>query len=105
MPDIILKEFYLEQAKIKANYRYKYEVIDLKHELPDTIVLTSDELNNKILIQYQQKKLLRVMEKEKYKKIKKFVPDFKYSGILMNDQDLFFTSLLAQPLTISVYRK
>ncbi len=106
LPDIIEKEFYYDQAHIKQDMLYTYQVIDEKsNKLPSTIVLTNAEINDKILKLSLQKKLLRKIEQEKYRKVVIFSPDFTYSKIMVNDKDYYFSGLLAAPLTISIYRK
>ncbi len=106
IPDIIQKEFYFSQYNIKQDNRYAYQVIDYtSNMLPKIIVLTNSEINDKLLKDTPQKKLLRRFEKEGYKKRVIFLLDFKYSRVFLNDVDYYFSGLLAAPITTTVFER
>jgi hypothetical protein len=106
LPDILQKEFYFDQYKIKQNNLFTYVVIDEKtKKLPYIIVLTNADINKTLLKESSQKKLLRRLEEEKFKKIAVFSPKLTYLYTFINDQDYYFSALLASPRTITVYRK
>lgn len=105
LPDIILKEFY-QREYMNVQLRYKYEVISSKNEtLPKVIIITNDQIYKKIMKYSEKTELVKRLEKENYKKVASFTPDFTYYKFIGTDEDYFFSALLPSPLTISIYKK
>ncbi|MEK7502625.1 MAG: glycosyltransferase [Patescibacteria group bacterium] len=106
LPDIIVKEFYLKQYGNDYPSIYKYEVINSKVlNLPKTIILTNDEIEKKYVLKSEKKDLVLRLNKEGYKKIMQFKPDFKYFKVLNNEFDFYMSGFAISPNSISVFSK
>ncbi|MBU3978188.1 hypothetical protein KKE68_00620 [Patescibacteria group bacterium] len=106
LPNIIVKEFYSNQYNKKLKSLYAYKIIDGKTKnLPRIVVITNGEIQMKMLKQSVKKNLINRLQKEGYKKIATFSPDLAYYKLFLNDIDYYNTSIIALPLTISVYKK
>ncbi len=104
LPDIIQKEFYLQQYGVKQNFKYKYQIIDSNNKkLPHLIIISNGEIETKILKKSSKKQLMERLEKEGYKKIAFFTPAYKNYKI--NNTDFYFSWLIASPNTISIFKK
>jgi hypothetical protein len=101
IPDILQKEFYFNQYNIKNDNKYLYEIVDSKTaKLPSVVVITNDDLENKLLIKSPKKDLVNRLKNEKYIKVKVF-----RQKTILNDIDYQLTGLLASPANISVFIK
>ncbi len=104
IPDIIQKEFYFDQYNINQEKRYKYQIIDAESgSLPQYIVITSGDIEKKLVKESPKKDLLNRLSKEKYIILISFSPiAIKYLP-LINDVDYYFSWLGAPPLTTTIY--
>ncbi len=106
LPDIIVKEFYLNQYGRGQNNVYKYEVVKSSTKnFPKIIVLTNDNMEYKYLIKSDKKELVRKLKKENYKIIARFKPDFKYFRYFGTELDFYMSGILLTPDTVTVYEK
>ena len=106
IPDITQKEFYFKQYDVAQRNLYGYEVIDsTSRKLPSLIIITSDEINERVLKKSDQKDLVHRLKKEGYKKVIVFRPDFRYFALFGTELDYYVGSIVAAPLTTSIYRK
>ena len=106
LPDIIVKEFYLNQYGRGQNNVYKYEVVKSSTKnFPEIIVLTNDNMEYKYLIKSDKKELVKKLKKENYKIIAQFKPDFKYFKYFGNELDFYLSGIILTPDTITVYEK
>lgn len=106
VPDIIQKEFYFNQYKVKNNNMYRYELINSKsNKLPSIIVVTSDDMEGKLIKTSAKKDLAKRLRKEGYKKVVVFSPDFKYYKALGNEEDFYLAGIVTIPVNTSIYKK
>lgn len=104
IPDVIQKEFYFTQSGGGANNRFTYRVIDSKTaRLPQVIVMTNGEIDEKYARTSPKKDLIARLTKEKYKKIRTFYPDLGYQ--YLSDLDYYYSWLIPSPYTTTVYIK
>ena len=106
IPDIIQKEFYFKQYNIPHRNLYNYVLVDsVSKNLPSIVVITSGELETKVYKTSPKKSLIARIEKEGYKKIVVFYPDFRYYKFLGNNIDYAFTGMVVSPPTTAIYKK
>jgi len=106
LPDLVLKEFYLKQYGIKQEFNYSYLVLNPSfNHLPKYIILTNEQFDKKYLIKSDTKIILEKINKQKYKKIVQFIPNFKYLRIFTNDLNYQMSGLIQSPITLSIYEK
>lgn len=106
IPDITLLEFYSKERSLNKNYLYKYEVIGATSKiLPNTIILTSVDLDKKYLKMSSKQSLLIRMEKEGFKKIKTFSLNYKFYDLFSNRFNILYWNLVPGPSEISIYQK
>lgn len=106
LPDLIVKEFYLNQYSRTRDNRFEYKVINSRSvNLPKTIVLSNDEIERKYLKKSDKKDLVYRLKRENYKKIAEFKPNFKYFNILNNEFDFYISGFSIAPNNISVFSK
>jgi glycosyltransferase involved in cell wall biosynthesis len=106
LPDIIVKEFYLNQYGIKTNANFRYTVVSSKSStLPKVLVITNDEIESLYLQKSDKKELVSRLWKDGYKIVVKFQPDFKYYNVFGGELEYFISGLIQAPNTISVYEK
>ncbi|GEM_PF-160307 len=106
LPDVIIKEFYLNQYGKARNNKFGYEIINSRSvNLPKIIVLSSDEIERKYLKKSDKKDLASRLKRENYEKIAESKPDFKYFNILNNELDFYMSGFAIGPNSISVFSK
>lgn len=106
LPNIVEKEFYLNQYKVKSNFLYKYEIVNSKTKsLPDIVIITNDEVEEKYVKISEKKNLIKRIKEENYVRRAVFRPDFRYLKIFNGEFEYFMSSLIQAPNTISVYEK
>ena len=106
LPDLVVKEFYLKQYGIKQDFNYSYNILNPSFKnLPKYIILTNEQFDTKYLIKSEGKMILERINKQNYKKISQFAPDFKYLRIFTNDLNYQISGLIQSPITISIYEK
>lgn len=106
LPDLIVKEFYLNQYGKDRNNMFGYKIINSRSvNIPKTIVLSNDEIESKYLKRSDKRDLVVRLKKENYKKIAEFKPNFKYFNILNNELDFYTSGFAIAPNSISVFSK
>jgi hypothetical protein len=102
LPDVALREYYLNASNKYANTNYKYKVLDaLSEKLPKVVVVTNRYVHEKYLIKSAKKDLLQRLKKEKYKVIKEFMPNPQLYKLFYNDLDYYLSGLnFVLPVTI-----
>jgi len=106
LPDVVVKEFYLNQYGKALDNRFRYEIVNSKSaNLPKVVVLSNDEIERRYLKKSDKKDLAYRLKKENYKKIAESKPDFKYFNILNNELDFYMSGFAIAPNSISVFSK
>jgi hypothetical protein len=106
LPNIILKEFYLEQYGVGIDANFKYNVINSRSAfLPKVLVITNDELEKSYLRKSDKTNLVNRLKNNGYKVIVRFKPDFKYFKIFNDELEYYMSGLVQAPNTISIYEK
>ncbi len=106
LPDLVIKEFYLNQYDKERSNKFVYEIINSRSiDLPKTIVVSNADIESKYAIKSDKKDLVARLKKEKYRKIAEFKPNFKYFNILNNEFDFYISGFAVAPNEISVYEK
>lgn len=107
LPDIIQKEFYFNQYNVKQENRYTYQIIDSRsNRLPSVIILTNGETEAKLLKKSPKKNLIKRLEREGYKKLAVFYPDFTYYKIYATEIDYYLSGgLVMSPVITTVFMK
>lgn len=102
LPDIVLREYYLNASDEHARTNYKYEVVDKSlKELPKIVIITNRYLDDKYLIKSPKKELIRRLKSENYKIINEFIPDRQLYKLFSNDRDYYLSGLnFVFPVTI-----
>lgn len=100
LPDIIVKEFYLNKNRI-----YNYQIIDSKTSLlPDTIVITNKEFDLNYLQESDKKNLIKRLNVEGYKMVREFKPS-KILYAIMGNEFAFYSSGIVPIPTITIYSR
>lgn len=106
LPDLVIKEFYLKEYGINQKFNYNYLVLNPPFKnLPKYIILTNEEFDAKYLINSEGKMILEKINRQNYKKVSQFTPDFKYLRIFTNDLNYQISGLIQSPITLSIYEK
>lgn len=102
LPDIVLKEYYLNLTTKNAKTRYSYRVINnMSDKLPKIIIITNRYVDEKYLIKSSKKDLLMRMKKENYKIIAEFLPNKVLYKLFGNHRDYYLSGLnFILPVTI-----
>lgn len=104
LPDMIVKEFYLEQYEVKQQGQFAYQVISSKSQtMPEYVVVTNDQVEKKLLKISPKNDLVDRLEREGYEKRAVFTPFDTLNKV--SDVDYYFSWLLAAPQTVSVFEK
>lgn len=105
-PDFLLKEFYEKVYFPNTKTVYKYVAYDQNtRELPDVIIMNNLEHNLKYAKDLPRNKVYFRMQKERYKLIAKFTPNFGYYRYFGDDIDFGFSGLMAVQNSISIFQK
>jgi hypothetical protein len=104
IPDFVLKDFYEKDYRKSYDNYYTYDIIDVNTiNLPNYVILTSSH-DNQYILNPSATHILKILQKQKYKKIASFSPNLTYYS-KMNDEVTFMTSgLIAVPLSIDIYK-
>jgi hypothetical protein len=105
LPDVILKDFYLQQYSKQGENLYRYQVVNYKEKLPKVVIVTNGELESNFWIKSDRTNLTKQLIKEKYKVVQVFKPDFKYFPTLRDRFDLYLSGLVPIPDNIVIYEK
>jgi len=104
IPNLLKKEFYFNESNLGKNNLYKYEIINSEtKKIPKVIVVTNDEIENRLYINSPKNNLTRRLINEGYKKSAVFRLSKPYYKI--SDVDYYLSWITAAPLTITVYIK
>lgn len=106
LPDIVLLEFYESERNPKGRYIFNYEVIGLDTKiLPDTIIITEEDLDRKYSIVSLKQNLLKRLNREGYVNIKNFSLDYRFYDYFSDKINLFYWNLVPGPSEISIYKR
>ncbi|MEK7571941.1 MAG: glycosyltransferase [Patescibacteria group bacterium] len=107
LPDLIQQEFYYSQYDVRNNNVYRYKLVaSTSKELPVYVVITNDVMEERLVKKSPKNDLVHRLEKEKYKKIADFSPNFTYYEVFGTREDFYLSGLLvASPERISLYHK
>lgn len=105
LPDVILKDFYLQQYGVKNTPLFSYKVVGYKDKLPKIMIISSDNLETKFWLKSDKTNLVKKINKDGYKVVKRFEPDFKYFSTPRDRFDLSLSGLIPIPDSISIYEK
>ena len=105
-PDYILKDFYYQQYDSNYKNYYNYHIVDTySKNLPEYIILSNVNYEQKYYKFSNKNNLVARLKKEKYHKIAYFTWEFSLYGIFDNYFYYPFLGLYAYPEGISVYKK
>lgn len=106
LPHVIQKEFYFNEYKKGKDNNYRYKIVDnTTVRLPSILVVTNDDIENKLLKQSPKKALLKRLKKDGYKRIAVFTPDFAYLNYFASDIDYYLSGVVTSPVNTSIYKK
>lgn len=106
LPDIVIREFYEKQYKVKKKYNFKYEIIDYKtKKLPPVVILSNADFEYKNRSKSTKKKLVERLLREKYHEIAGFSPKLELYKFFTNDINFVMVGMTTVPKRISVYKK
>jgi len=106
LPDIILKEFYLEQYRVGIAANFKYTIVNSQSvSLPKVLVMTNDDLEKLYLRKSDKTNLVKRLNNNGYKIVARFRPDFKYFKLFDDELEYYMSGLVQAPNTISIYEK
>lgn len=102
LPDVVLKEYYLNISDKYAKTNYKYEVVSASTmNLPEVIVITNRHVHEKYLIKSPKKNLLDRLRRDNYKVVGEFRPSSDLYHFFGNDRDYYLSGLnFVLPVTI-----
>jgi glycosyltransferase involved in cell wall biosynthesis len=103
IPDVLLKDYYLQNKSNNINYKFK--IVDSKTlNLPQTLVVTNFDFDKVMVRDSEKRKLMSRVFINKYKKIDSFLSNFLIIDKVFNYNDIYFAGLI--PLTsIDIYKK
>ncbi|MBI5122696.1 glycosyltransferase family 39 protein [Candidatus Roizmanbacteria bacterium] len=105
LPDLIINEYYTLQKYPKYSAKYNYIIVDPStKKLPEIIVLTRTELNEKWEINSPKKQLLKRIRGEHYQQVAEFTFPRPIFEIFSNELNIFSTSVIASS-TITIFEK
>ncbi len=106
LPDLVVKEFYFKQYKIENNNKYKYKIIQTSDKTyPEYVILTNVGIESMYKHNSETKDIYKNLQKNKYKLIKEFSPNFKYLFLFTNDLNYYMAAIVQSPVEISIYKK
>jgi len=102
LPDIVLKEYSLKEAKIPSQTTYNYQVIvENSPSLPSLVIITNPQTASFQKVSPKKDLLLR-LKKEGYVLLKEFSPDWQWYKIFGDELNFFVANLVPVP-TIDLY--
>lgn len=105
LPNFILKDYYLSDRFGQDKAKYNYVILDnLYGKKIDYIVVTNKETEN-YMLQSFKKDFVRSINMEKYKEVYTVRQTFPFLGYFRGNLDYFFSGLVQEPLSISIYKK
>lgn len=106
LPNIIVKEFYLDQYKKKNTNFYTYQRVDSKSKTLPLIVIVSDaDVSRKVLLHSTKNDLVKRLEDEGYQKTFEVTPDERFLKAFTNDIAYYLAGNAANPTSITIYKK
>lgn len=104
LPDVVLKEYYLNNNyNTKVNFEYK--IVDKQtKKLPEYIIITNDFDDLSYVDKSEKKELVARLNKERYKKIKIFNANLKYFNLNSDKLLLNITNIIPVPVVISIHK-
>jgi glycosyltransferase involved in cell wall biosynthesis len=106
IPDIILKEYYFNESKIKYPYKFRYLIIDAKSQnLPPVVIVTNHEIENELFKKSAKNDLIQRLKKNKYKNIAHFTPELIHFKKYGTEKDFFLAGIIPAPLSITIFQK
>jgi len=105
LPDVILKDYYMKDSKLKSHTLYSYIVIDQSaKQLPPYIIITNADYAEKYLKTSAKKDLLTRISKDNYRKIAEFYPNLKLYYLFNNELNYYLSGLVATG-PIEIYQR
>ncbi len=105
LPDIVLKEYYLNALDKYVKTDYLYKIINASSEsLPKIVIVTNRYVHEKYLIRSSKKDLLARLKKENYRIVGEFKPNPQLYNLFRNDLD-YYQSGLNFVLPVTIYEK
>jgi hypothetical protein len=106
LPDVVLKEYYFQQHDKNYKSMYKYaEISSSSNKFPKYVIVTNDFDNFNYSKYSPKKELVKVLNFEKYNKIKEFSPNLKFYNLFADKLYFLVANILPIPVTISIYEK
>ncbi len=104
-PDFILKEYYQKQEDPKFDTYFEYKIVDVFIEsLPSYIIITNRVLHKDYFRNSSKKKLIKRLEKEKFKIVAEFKTPEKINNYFGNELNTYLSGLNAS-LPITVFKR
>jgi hypothetical protein len=102
LPDVILKEYYLNMSDEHMKANYTYEVIGaLSEKLPKIIIISNRYVHEDYMTRSSKKNLLDRLKRENYKIIGEFMPSTQIYKLFHNNRDYYLSGLnFVFPVTI-----
>jgi len=106
LPNLILKEFYVQQYYLKKPTTFRYEVIDKSTTVLPSVIVVSDADFARIYDPQSSKALLiQHLERLQYKKIAVFTSNFFWYNKIGDPVTFTAASLIPVPTSIGIYEK
>jgi hypothetical protein len=102
LPDVVLKEYYLNMSDKNTKTNYIYEVISASSEkLPKIIIISNQYVHENYMTKSTKKNLMSRLKRDNYKIIGKFMPGPQLYKLFHNDRDYYLSGLnFVFPVTI-----
>jgi len=102
LPDVVLREYYLDATSKNAKTSYVYEVVNVSSKkLPKIVIITNRHVAEKYLIKSPKKDLLKRLKKESYRVAEEYMPNPQLYKLFYNDLDYYLSGLnFVFPVTI-----
>lgn len=106
LPDILEKQYYYQQYHVGQNNTYYFQIVDAKSKIfSNYVVVTNDEIEQRLLATSAKKQLLARLKIDGYKKNVSFSPNLTYYHIFGTDTDFYISGIVTIPLSVSVFKK
>ena len=106
LPDIILKEFYLEQYHKAVNNKYKYQVFDANTtKFPPVVILTDEKVESSTQLTSDKRNILTKLDSQGYVRVKAFNFNSSFYGLFNSTLDYYMSGLIQSPTEIAIYEK
>jgi glycosyltransferase involved in cell wall biosynthesis len=106
IPDILLKEFYLNQYGRGQANKYTYKIVNSKTKnFPKTVILTNDYIEENYFVSSDKKSIVEELRKLQYRKIKTIYLNSSIFSFFNNRLEFYMAAIIPLPDAISVYEK